>query len=311
VTLSHWANPTVRAGYEQAYASALALWPIPREALYVPTPVGPTHVLVSGADDGPPLVLIHAASLSATQWYPQAAELGSTHRLYAVDIMGDIGLSRQTGQIHTRAEAADWLAAVLDGLGLERAVFIGSSFGGFHSANLAVQNPDRVDGLVLLAPAATLLPFKPLVRLAIRAGSLLPMPFTVEPGLRGMMDGDLPDDRIVRQMKAGVAGFRYDRRGIFPTSIPDAELAAIRCPTLVMLGSRERIYDPRAAIAQARRLIPGVETDLVAGAGHLPGLQWPGTVNTRIRTFLGAWRATAPESVATVPGSVLAASPTT
>lgn len=288
MSISHWASPRAQAAYRRAYEAALTLWPIAHESRIVQTPFGATHVVVSGRLGGDPIVLVHAAALTATQWYLQAAELGATHRLYAVDIMGDIGLSTQTREIHTRREAADWLATVLDGLGLDRSIFIGSSFGGFQSTNLAVHHPSRVRGLVLLAPAATLKPFKLLANLMIRSGSLIPMPFTVKPGLRGMMEGGLPDPLIVEQMEVGVAGFRYDRAGIYPSQIPDDELARITCPMLAVIGDKEKIYDPAKAIARVRRLIPDVETDLVPSAGHLPGMQFAGIVNPRIRAFLSA-----------------------
>jgi pimeloyl-ACP methyl ester carboxylesterase len=285
--ISHWANPARRTAYETAYRASLELWPIPTEARDVATPFGSTHVVVAGAVDGPPLVLVHAGALSATQWYPQAADLGREHRLYAVDIMGDVGLSTQTRKIHTRTEAAAWLKGVLDGLGLERATLIGSSFGGFQSTNLAVRHPARVAGLVLLAPAATLRPFRLLASIAIRSGSLLPMPRTVRPGLRGMMGGGLPDEVFVRQMETGVAGFRYDIKGIFPSEVPDRELASIGCPALVLVGDEEMIYDPHQAAARARRLIPDVEADVIPGVGHLLGMQRPDVVNERILRFIG------------------------
>ena len=288
--VSHWASQDAGLAYDATYREALELWPIHFESRFVQTPFGQTHVVVSGATDGAPVVLVHAASLTATQWYLQAAELGVDHRLYAVDIMGDIGRSTQTRPIHTRAEAADWLAGVLDGLGLDRATFIGSSFGGFQSANIAVHHPDRVSGLALLAPAATLKPFRPLANVAIRMGSLVPLPATVKPGLRGMMSGELPDARIVRQMETGVAGFRYDRHGIYPSEIPDAELAAISCPTLVLVGDREMIYDAEEAAARARRLLPAADVRIIRGVGHLLGMQRPDLVNPILRAFLDAAR---------------------
>ena len=101
-----------------------------------------------------------------------------------------------------------------------------------------------------------------------------------------MMDGGLPDDRIVHQMEVGVAGFRYDRAGIFPSEIPDAELQGIACPTLVFIGDRERIYDPEKAAERARRLISGAEVELLPKLGHLPGMQRPDLVNPRIVSFL-------------------------
>jgi pimeloyl-ACP methyl ester carboxylesterase len=286
MALAHWKNPEAHAAYERAYAASLQRWPIPFESRVTPTPFGDTHVIESGEPDGEPVVLLHAASLTAVQWYLQAADLGRTHRLFAVDIMGDIGLSRQHKEIHTRAQAADWLAATLDGLRLDRAALVGSSFGGFHATNLAVAHPDRVSRLALLAPAATLKPFKLLANVFIRTDSLLPLPMTVKPGLRGMMNGELPDPRIVRQMQIGVAGFRYDRAGVYPSQIADAELAGLGCRTLVLLGDREMIYDPNEAARRAAELIADCEVEVVPGVGHLLGMQRPDLVNARLNAFL-------------------------
>ncbi|HEY4633955.1 MAG TPA: alpha/beta hydrolase [Candidatus Limnocylindrales bacterium] len=287
-TVSHWKDPDAREAYARSYAHAMGLWPTPYEHRDVPGPFGTTHVVVSGNPRGTPVLLVHAASLTATQWHLQAADLGADHRLYAVDIMGDIGLSTQTAPIHTRAEAAAWLASVIHGLGLDRVVVIGSSFGGFQATNLAVHHPDLVRALVLLAPAATLKPFRLLANAMIRTGSLVPLPMTVKPGLKGMMSGALPDPRIVQQMEIGVAGFRYDRAGIYPSEIPDTELAAIRCPTLVMVGDQEMIYDPVAAVDRVRRLIPDAQVDMVPDVGHLLGMQRPDIVNPRILGFLSS-----------------------
>ncbi|MBX3635138.1 MAG: alpha/beta hydrolase, partial [Rubrivivax sp.] len=224
---------------------------------------------------------------SAVQWHAQAAALGGRYRLHAVDIVGDIGLSTQTGALRSRADAAAWLTAVLSGLGIERAAFVGSSFGGFLAANLAVLAPGRVAALALLAPAATLQPFSLAAKVFIRLGSLVPLPATVRPALRSMMGGRLPDERVVRQMEAGVAGFRYDHSGLFPAELPDEELARIQCPTLVLVGTEERIYGAGEATARARALMPRVTAEVLPGLGHLLGLQDAELVNAKLLAFLG------------------------
>ena len=174
----------------------------------------------------------------------------------------------------------------MDGLGVDRAVLVGSSFGGFLGTNLAVLEPDRVAALALLAPAATFKPFRLFANVLIRTGSLLPLPATVKPGLRRMMQGALPGARIVEQMEIGVAGFRYDRSSIYPTELPDEDVAAISCPTLLLLGDREMIYDPQAAARRARGLLRQSTVDVIEGVGHLLGMQRPDLVNPRIVDFL-------------------------
>jgi len=131
-------------------------------------------------------------------------------------------------------------------------------------------------------------PFKLAANVMIRTGSLLPLPITVKPGLRGMMQGSLPDSRIVRQMEAGVRGFRYDRHGIYPSALSDGDLATIACPTLVLLGDREMIYDPERAAERATRFLPDADVVVIPGVGHLLGMQDPSTINARILRFLGS-----------------------
>lgn len=289
MSLSHWVNASRREAYWRAYDNSLSLWPIAYATTFVETPQGSTHVVISGNANGVPLVLLHAASLSAVQWYLQADELGASHRLHAVDIMGDIGRSSQARPMRSRNDSAEWLAAVLDGLGVDSAVLVGASFGGFLCANLAVYAPRRVRALVLLAPAATLQPFSTAARLFIRMGSLFPLPSTVRPGLRAMMGGTLPNELIVRQMEAGVGGFRYDHAGIFPGKLPDADLLRVGCPSLVLVGETERIYRAHDAVDRASRLIPHCTAEVVPGLGHLLGMQDPCLVNSRIKTFLAKY----------------------
>jgi pimeloyl-ACP methyl ester carboxylesterase len=289
MALSHFTSGKTQAAFRAQYAAALAaLWPVPFEQRQVTTSFGPTHVVVSGPASGAPLVLLHAAGTTALLWHRQIADLSATHRVFAVDILGDIGLSEQTRSLRTRPDAAHWLRDVLRALELRRPCFVGASFGGFLATNLAVHDPAKVGALALLAPAATLLPFKLSAQLAIRLGGLVPMPFTVAPALRKMLSGKLPDRRFVALMQAGVRHFRYDRTGIFPGVFSDDELRGLACPVLLVLGQDELIYAPDAAARRARRLLRSVEIRLLEGHGHLPGMQSPERVDAWILALAGA-----------------------
>jgi len=54
----------------------------------------------------------------------------------------------------------------------------------------------------------------------------------------------------------------------------------------VLVGDREMIYDPEAAVERARRLIPDVDARILPGVGHLLGMQQPEVVNPIIVRFL-------------------------
>src|SRR5512133_3967263 len=125
--LGAFRSPQAERAYLAAYEEALVLWPIPFTELTVPTPFAETHVIASGPEGGPPVVLLHATGMSSTVWFPNAGDLGHTHRTYAVDVVNEPGRTRQTRLLRNPADCASWLSAVLDGLGIVRASLIGSS----------------------------------------------------------------------------------------------------------------------------------------------------------------------------------------
>ncbi len=294
--LARWKSAAGRAEYAAAYEEALSLWPVPYDSVKVPTPFGPTHVLVSGPQDGPPLILLHAAfNLGAIQWFPNAARLAERHRIHAVDFVGAPGKGTQTLPIVSPEDCASWLAGLLDGLEIGRASLIGSSQGGWMALNLAVQAPDRCDRLVLLAPAASLRPLRLGVIVSLRLGPFMPS-WTAGPSMKAVFGRRYElDERLVKLLATSLKHFRFQDRALYPQVLSDEELKAVRATTLVMAGDREVIYDPRAALERAARLIPDVETQLVAGGGHLFHMEQAEWVDARILRFLADGRSSPPE----------------
>jgi pimeloyl-ACP methyl ester carboxylesterase len=133
------------AAYLAAYRTLLLRWPIEPESVYVPTRFGQTHVLVVGPVDAPPLVLLHAVSVSSAAWFLNVAPLSQRFRIYAIDAIGDCGRSRMVSVPSDRAAYADWLDDVFMGLGLERASLLGHSYGGFLAINFSILQPEKVE----------------------------------------------------------------------------------------------------------------------------------------------------------------------
>src|SRR5208282_3302439 len=73
---------------------------------------------------------------------------------------------------------------------------------------------------------------------------------------------------------------------LFPTQFPAAELAAIRAPTLLLIGEYERLYEPQAALKRAVELMPGIDGRVVPKAHHIAALAKPAEVNAQIIHFL-------------------------
>jgi pimeloyl-ACP methyl ester carboxylesterase len=294
-------TPGAEAPYMAAYDAVLAGWPVAYEDIYVPTSMGVTHVIASGADDAPPLVLLHAAMATATVWRPNIEELSRHFRVYAVDVVGQGGKSVASRTVKNRRDYADWMNELFDGLGIERASIVGNSYGGFLALNQASLAPERVDRVVLISPPGGFVSFMPVFRTMIwgalraQAQRLFGVRRSA-PDFMSIVGGPVgfnPDDEdwlaLGRQLMDGamVAGtLRINM--IMPVVFSDAELGAIRAPTLLLIAEHEIIYEPHATLRRALERMPGLEAEIVPGAHHFAAMSRPDMMNARIVAFLEA-----------------------
>lgn len=116
------------------------------------------HVVELGADavaqhNAPPIVLVHGAGCNLEDMRLALGErLAARHRVILVDRAG-LGWSERAGRRGgSPAYQAEMLRDVLDRLAVERAIVVGHSWGGALAARFALDHPQRVAGLVLLAP---------------------------------------------------------------------------------------------------------------------------------------------------------------
>ena len=121
----------------------------------VNTRFGATHVLVTGPEQGPPVVITHGGNSINPQGLRGLLPLlkQGRYRVYAPDTMGHPGKSAQVRLSPRDNSYGQWLNDVLDGLGLERAACIGGSFGAGILLRLAAYAPHRITRLALFVPA--------------------------------------------------------------------------------------------------------------------------------------------------------------
>jgi pimeloyl-ACP methyl ester carboxylesterase len=275
-------TPEGQARYFAAYDATLALWSVPVTSLDVSTRFGLTHVNACGPENAPPLVLLHGAAISSTMWYPNAAALSRTYRVYAPDIIGEMGKSVRTRPLAKPSDLTDWLIEVFDGLGIEKAHVAGISLGGYLAIQLAHSFPERVMKLILLSPA-TLLSIRPQFYLRIAAAILVP--FLSSASRQALFLG-VASANAAPAIKQLMTPNDFQYKLFSPAVNTDAELKKIRASTLLLIGDREVIYSPSRAVRRAVKLIPHLETALIPAAGHALNLDQPEIVNQRILAFL-------------------------
>lgn len=102
--------------------------------------------------EGDVLLMIHGLGSNAKAWSKNIPVLSKKNRVIAVDLPG-YGTSDKGYYEYTLSFYAKVLKEFLTELGVEKAVFIGHSMGGQIAMVSALENPDLVQGLVLISPA--------------------------------------------------------------------------------------------------------------------------------------------------------------
>ena len=115
----------------ERYLEILKYWPVPNRQLRVPTREGETFIIACGDENAPPLLLLHGSVMNSAMWVGDVAALAPHFRIYAVDIIGDAGLSAPSRPKFASDAHALWLDDVMHALSLTRTSVVGVSLGGW------------------------------------------------------------------------------------------------------------------------------------------------------------------------------------
>jgi pimeloyl-ACP methyl ester carboxylesterase len=303
-----WRRRSDKAAFMAAYDKLMQLWPVPYEAKNIVNRFGSTHVVVSGPKDAPPLIVLHGFLATLTMWVPNIADFSRSYRVYAVDIMGQPSKSvpNPENPIRNRSDFNAWLTSVLDELRIDSAYLVGMSYGGWLTLNYAIAVPHRVKAIALLSPAGSLLPLTKRFTTQAVMTTMFPRRFMVQGFLHYLTyRGNLRDSRareldrlMVDVMHLAMANFAMNSEAlrIQPEVFSDDELRELRVPTLLLIGEQERIYDPKAALERARRLIPNMKGELVPQASHDMSYNCHELVDARIIEYFGIGRGVRPQA---------------
>ena len=253
----------------QRYRELLEHWPKPNRQFHVPTRHGETFVVSCGADDAPPLLLLHGAGSNSAMWISDAAAWVNRFKLYAVDVIGEPGFSADSRPPLSSDAYALWLNDVLRALRVERFSMVGISLGGWLALDYATRQPAQVERLVLLVPAgvgrqrwAAMLEILPLLMMG-DWGRKRAMQIVIGPGSADSTDGR----EIYMDFMALVQRHFRSRMEQLPI-FSDAALARLTMPLLAVLGGRDVLLDSAETKARLERNVARVEVRYLPDLGH-------------------------------------------
>ena len=238
------------------------------------------HAYAWGEPTGRTLVCLHGVSSHALRFRRLAEQrLGRRSRVLALDLRGH-GRSDWEPPWDFDAHIGDLLDTA-DGLGIERAIWVGHSFGGRLALELAACRPDRVDRLILLDPAVWVPPPVALERAeALRADESFASPEeAIEARIAAGSDRFTPrayfDEDVPEQLVRGEDSryrYRYSRAAVIAAYGEMAKaprLGDVHAPTLIIRGAESEVL-PEVLVDSCRELLAGPLEVVTVRGGHIP-----------------------------------------
>ena len=268
------------------------------------------HVVDIGPRDaaGPPIVMIHGASSNLlTMQKPLGDMLAKNHRVILIDRPGHGWSTRARADDSTPAIQSKMIDEALEKLGVSRAIFVVHSWAGALGALMALDYPQRVAGLVMLAPVAYPWPggvgwynevvTTPVIGPLLAYTITLPLGvFLTEPGARGvflpqtMPEGFVKDTAVALLLRP--SEFLANARDLVTLKAAVVEQAPryadIRTPTVIIAGdAADKTVSTNIHSRPFAATVPNAKLIVLPGFGHMVPNAAPEIVVREIEAMAG------------------------
>ena len=259
------------------------------------------HLRDEGPRDGVPLVLLHGSNASLHTWEPWIARLGGRYRIVTFDFPAHGLTGPAPDGRYTQAAYAEVVQAVADRLALGRFVLGGNSMGGGVAARYAADHPGRIAGLILVDASGAAYPHgagdTPFVMQVVRLPVIRDIAASITP--RSLIAASLDSAVSVKSIVTPAVVDRYWELLRYPgnrvatierfaqgyQAIPQADLARVTAPVLILWGRDDR-FIPVAAAQWFSAALLHSRTIVYDGVGHLPMEEAPNRSAADVAAFL-------------------------
>lgn len=275
--------------YLKMYDRLAKDWPVHSETIMVNTSYGQTFMRISGPKNAPPLVLLPGKGANSLMWIENIEALSKDYRTYAVDTIDDYGRSVYTKTLKDGNDYVKWLDELFTSLKLQNINLMGLSMGGWITSQYLLNFPDKLNKVILLEPASTVLPVRLMFYIRAFMG-LIPFYYFyknmycwsfedyAKKNERGMED-------LINTTYIGLKSFKLKMPPKF-TVLSDKEWRNIKVPTLFLIGENEKQYSAEKAMQRLIDVAPQIKAEIIPNAGHDMLLVQTELLNKKILEFL-------------------------
>jgi len=232
-----------------------------------------------GPENAPAILLVHGAGGTHLHWPPRLRRLPGVD-VYAVDLPGH---GKSGGKAKNTIPAyAEVVRRFAEAAGLGKFFLAGHSMGGAIAQTLALEHPEKLQGLILIGTGARLRvapaildgiknDYESAARLIAKWAYSSPDPHLLELYVRGALQ--VPAESTYDDF---VACDRFDAMG---------KISRIHIPTLIVCGEEDRLTPPKYC-KYLHSQIPGSELKLIPNAGHMVMVEQEDAVAEAISMFV-------------------------
>jgi len=277
-----------KAKYIAAYDDALkTLWNVPYTEEDVPTTFGLAHVIISGPENGKPVVLFHGTDASSTMWFPNIKAISKQYRVYAIDYPVEAGKSLMNLPDLSNKQMVQFYNEVFNWFGLQNISFVAASRGGWIATYLALQPENRVKKLILISPAQT---FGGVDKKGKALTAMVLKMFPDRAKLAIFFDrfSYFPEkiDEKYKEQFYLANKFGKSKPGLTKMlQFREKDISSLKIPVLVLVGDHDIINNVKV-LEKAKALLPDAETAIIKDAGHFISIDQSEIVNKKIVDFL-------------------------
>lgn len=255
----------------EQYQKILASWPVENHQYEVKTSFGTTFIIESGLKENPPLILLHGSVSNSYTWYGDVASLSKTHNVYAIDIIGEAGLSAPSRPDYESGAYALWLNETINALRLSSCSIVAMSLGGWMALSFATTYPDKVDNLILVCPGglahekASFLWKAIIFSLLGKWGQLQTLKLVGGGNISSSSLSGLEEDLAFSSLTFKYFKPRTAKMPLFS----DQSLCKLTMPILMLFGDSDQLIPASKSIKRLKQFAQQAKIELLPDTGHL------------------------------------------
>jgi 2-hydroxy-6-oxonona-2,4-dienedioate hydrolase len=245
--------------------------PYPAETRRVETSFGFTEVVLTGPQEGEPLVVLHGAMAGAPHALGELTDLPARQRMIAINIPGQSVRAAQVRLTFKNDEYARWLLEVFDALDLQSPRVAAVSWGGSVALHLAKFAPDRIAGLLLVVPGSVVRgpAWKGFTKIGLpmMRYSLSPSPRNLQKALRHIMTSE--DELWTPYL--GEALLLFNKDFSIPPLVKPSDLEGFHAPVFVIAADGDLSFPGVKLLQRAEQIFNNLAgTHLLENSQHSP-----------------------------------------